>query len=437
MAADFIWRDPEAARQAIARLQLEAALAENQTRENIAKEQTAQQRYATQSQINEREKDRALSREDINARYGQRTNAEAERRGTIQYSTIRDSINVADPPTAAELEAKIAANPQLSDDLKNDLRSYREQAFKAAKANAATGERIAKNYKAELDDLDKAKYPDAKAKAALYKRINSDKDVLFDATTGTVASRWRMPREDAPVTAGMMGAAGYSTPQQDTAPSRSQMMNGGGGTATGPVRTLDDVRRQVTGGLTGDIGNAEPVAPSPAVTASELDVPPAVSSMYGVPSLSLAGLGKWISNNVNVGPAGVTFPNLSLNSFVSPAAPREPMSGPMNYGGGFAMPSRAGIRVSDFAPPPTSIPAPAIVAPRQVQSFDMPQYASPAGNMDALINMTKDPRFQTLPPEHQQWILDEIGNVAPRVSDLQTIRPEYRPPVEDYDTAPQ
>jgi hypothetical protein len=57
-----------------------------------------------------------------------------------------------------------------------------------------------------------------------------------------------------------------------------------------------------------------------------------------------------------------------------------------------------------------------------------------AANVDYLIRFTQHPRFQTLAPQDQRAILDEIGNASPRMYDMQTTRPEYRPPLDYYMT---
>lgn len=207
-AGDFYFRDPEAAKQAIAQIQLQAALAENQSRERIAREKTASDRYATQSQIADRDKDRAVYREDIASRSGVRSNAALDaasrERADVQYSTVLGAINVVDPLTVNELEALFVANPQLTEDYRKNLRAERDKAYKIAKGNAAMGERLAKNYRAEL--LGKGvsgKGLDEAEKQRTFERLEKDKNVIFDRVSGTVESAFRPPRED---TLGTRGA---------------------------------------------------------------------------------------------------------------------------------------------------------------------------------------------------------------------------------------
>lgn len=382
MALPFVYREEAPARQAIAQLQLEAAAAENASRERIAKEQTQQQRYATQSQISEREKDRAVSREDIasreRSRTGAGTDAASRERGHIQYQTILGEINEADPMTKRELEARIAASPQISEDLANNLRSARDAAYKNAKANYEMGEKLAKSYRSEL----LGKKPTDPALTDIHKRLTSDKNVIFDRATGNVESVFRTPREDGPVPgSGVLRLPGGAAVPSAAAPP-----------TLGAVPTIGEMRARITGAPvdTSGLGNAVPIPATPPVTASDLAPP-------------------------------------SMFSLIGPAAPREPMPGPMQR---FRMPGGFGTppRVSDLAPPTVAVPAPAFARP--APTFDLPQFASPAGDIDALIGIANDPRFPTLPQEHQEWILNEIGNASqrmPRVSDLQRLRPEYVP----------
>lgn len=308
-AGEFVYTNPEAARQAIAQIQLQAALAENKSRENIAREQTAAQRYATQSQISEREKDRQVSREDIASRSRNRSDyaldAASRERADIQYSTVLGAINAVDPLTVTELEALFVANPQLTEDYRKNLRAERDRAYKIAKSNAKNSEMAAKNYEIELSLLAKSKLVDPTAKDKIYIRAREDKNVLLDLSTGRVLPAHAQPREDAP--------------------RYSQMME----RAAGGITKIEDLMAQVGRGLLA----AAPVAGGAFPTAQQMQ-----------------------------------------------AASRAPMP-----------------RVSDLAPPPEMFGP-----PNRMRTFELlpPALPQPA------------PQF--------------------RAYDLQTLRPEYAPPVDDY-----
>lgn len=249
MALPFVYREAEPARQAIAQLQLEAAIAENASRERIAKEQTAASRYATQSQLSENEKNRAVTREDIASRERSRTgtgvDAASRERGNIQYQTILGEISESDPMTKRELEARIAANPQISEDLANNLRSARDRAYKIAKDNYAAGEQLAKSYRSEL----LGKKPGDTALDDIYKRMTADKNtVFFDRATGNVQSLFRAPREDAAVAP---PTASSISPAQDY---------GGAGASAGSstVPTIAEMQARAQARVTGTPAGISP-----------------------------------------------------------------------------------------------------------------------------------------------------------------------------------
>lgn len=369
MAADFIYTNPEAARQAIAKLQLQASLAENASREQIARDQAQAARYATQSQMAQRDKefatDSAIRREGIAAATGVRTGTAADKiareRGDIQYSTIRDAIrlNPSDPPTKKELEARIAASPQLTEDLANDLRSLREEAFKIAKSNADVGERLAKNYRIELDAIAKEKTPDPKARANLYKRINSDKNVLFDAATGAVTSGHRMPRSDtAPSQSSILGA----TRPGGVFPSAQEMQAAGRSTAAaGGIPTIADLRARITGSV-------------PAFTEA--------ADLAGLPPTQ-SGITPFVSN-----PDAFSF---------FPMAAQQRMASLLEQDAA----RRSVPRASDIAPPPDYMLPPSYGVPGEL-------YGPP----NRAVQSPLQPQF--------------------RAYDLQNLRPEYIPMDENY-----
>lgn len=389
----FFFTNPEAARQAIALIQLQAAEGENASRERIAKEQTASQRYATQSQLADRDKDRAVAREDIASRGNYRGDAATRERANIQYSTIRDSITEFDPPTKTELEATMAMSPQLTDDLKNDLRALRERAYKIAKSNAAMGAQAAKNYQAEL----KGKAPGDLTLEKVYERMAKDPNIIFDRATGAVESAHRPPREDAsPTQANILGATrpggffpsaqemqGLARPAAPVAPQVSG------------ITDIEDLKRQFASPSPAPVA---PAAPAPSVNA------------FGVPTLG--GMLK----SIPISPYG----GLAIPSRTAPAAPR----------------------VADLAPPPSPPqPGPMFTVP--------PEFMPPSGGADPADNrlfqiLSKMPEFAALPPAGKQMVLDQVTGglmslpepAPPRVSDFQTVRPEFIP-MDDRYVAPQ
>lgn len=415
MALQFVYREAEPARQAIAQLQLEAAIAENASRERIAKEQTAASRYATQAQLSEREKDRAVTREDIASRERSRTgtsgDAASRERGNIQYQTILGEISESDPMTKRELEARIAANPQITEDLANNLRSVRDAAYKIAKSNYATGQRLANNYKAELAGKGvSGKGLDSTEKDKIYEQISKDKNVIFDRATGNVESLFRAPREDGPEATSFGGA-----------PSRSQMMGRAGVGAAAPsttVPTIADVRARITGAPAGLPATQSTPQPSPGFTPRSTDfaVPQSYMSTDAQPRRMAPTTPPFIdmSDPSYRAPAvaemlGPTFRGL-------PATPPIFMDNADAYGmpGVFSQRSRGFIpRATDFA------------VPRAATSADL--------ELDELRSFMGHPRFQTLNPDDQAWIIGEVERGmaarmrAPRISDLQTLRPEYVP----------
>lgn len=415
MANSFVYTNPEAAKQAIAQLQLQAALAENESRQAIERERTSAAKYATQAQINENEKDRAVRREDIASRAGYRTGEAADKRGNIQYRTILDSFSATDPPTKSELEAMIAANPQLSDDLKNNLRSERDKAYKDAKANAAMGERMAKNYRTELD----ANAKDSTKLEAIYLRMARDANVIFDRATGSVESAFKMPREDGVAGAAAGGSVGIS-PAQDYGGASVSQINRSAGAGAG-IPTIGDIRARITGDISG-IGNAAPIASAPPVTSSDLKEPAQSIGPFGIPTFT--GIGRGIVNAVQSIPMN---PYGGLELFQQGASPRIPRGLEM------AQPPPAG-------PPSFSSPFGAIdqtmraTMPPAPTAFDMmPRANQQSDDLMNLIRFVQHPNFRLLPAMEQQSVLDELGMLQqrmPSMSDIQTIRPEFRPPLQ-------
>lgn len=411
----FYFTNPEAAKMSIAELQLQAALAENESRQNIERERTAAAKYATQSQINESEKNRAVQREEISARYG---SARGTAAGNIQYRTVLDSMSETDPPTKSELEAMLAANPQLSDDLKNNLRAERDRRYKNAVDNFKVGDQLAKNYRKELDDNAK----DQTKLDAIYLRIGKDENVSFDRTTGSVQSRFRMPREDSVSTGtGISPAQDYggATPSQSTINRPAPA-----GASTG-VTTLEDMRARITGSPSG-IGNAEPIAPAPPVTSSDLREPTPSIGSFGIPTMSgiARGIGSAIQS-IPINPYG------GLELFQQGGSPRIPRGFDMAPPPAYQPPSFA-VPTSPFGAVGQQMRA---TMPNAPTAFEMMPRAitppSPRQDWDNLQYLWRA-YDQSTSPDQQREIMDEIRSLQglPRMYDLQTIRPEFRPPLQ-------
>lgn len=402
MAVDFKYTNPEAAKQAIAQLQLQAALAENQSREAIAREQTQQQRAITQSQINENEKNRSLTREGYASqeRWRGGSNAAANERANTQYQTILGEIKASgsDPMTKRELEARLAQFPQITEDLANNLRSERDIAYNLAKNAYDMGEQLAANYRTELA----GKKPTDYALPAIYERIGKDKSVVFDRAAGTVRSAFPMPRVDAAVTQnGILGAykpGGVFPP--------SDQMQG-----LGTIPTIGDMKAKVTGVPAG-VPVVAPRAISPAQdyggAAGSVQLS-AISPMqdYGgaaVPSISPAQ-----DYGAAVLPTG--YDREYLNE-VSP----PPLYGPPNR------------RLTDFAVPLPTRPIPPFMDMsqpyRQPSIYDL---YGPPNNMPFMGN--------DFPPRVRRstdFAVPPYMQTLPRLWDMQNIRPEFRPPMDYY-----
>lgn len=413
MASEFIYTNPEAAKQAIAKLQLQAALAENTTREAIAREQTNAQRYATQSQISEREKDRQVSRDSIASqerwRGGYGSNAAANERANTQYQTILSEIKASgsDPMTKRELEARLAQFPQITEDLANNLRSERDIAYRAAKAAYDMGEGLAANYRTRID-RNKA---GPAALEPIYVEIGKDQNVTLDRATGTVRSRFPMPRED-------MAEAG---PLPSTVPSRSNMFNS-------PVTTIGDMKARVTGAPVGispaqDYGGAARSVPLSAIS------PAQDYGGAGLPSISPAQ---------DYGGAAPTLSTMGypaqppdfMDNYRAYATPTRPLYGPANTP--VQNPYESVVARNPFSLGLMSIPAPQPVHPfmdmsepyRQPSIYEL---YGPPNNMPYMGN-DYPPRVR----RSADFAVPPYMQTLPRLWDMQNIRPEFRPPLDGY-----
>lgn len=458
MATNFVYTNPEAAKQAIAQLQLQAALAENQTREAIAREQTNAQRAVTQANINENEKNRSLTREGYASqerwRGGYGANAAANDRANTQFQTVLGEIRASgsDPMTKRELEARLAQFPQITDDLKENLRSERDLAYRVALDSYNMGEQAAANYRVRISAN---KTPGGLDK--IYEDIGKDQNVVLNRATGDVRSRFPKPREDVSPN-GILGA--YKP--GGVFPSASEMQRGGAPASGYP--TIGDMKARVTGVPVG-VPQPTPAVAAP-VTASGLYGPPnnnasydadylqqiaaptapVAAGTYGPPNNSMGYDRDYLDRiaATDTPPAlaaisarnpfglGTQMPPHGIPPFVDMS---DPSLGPPSRFQLYGPPNTSRVqRSATIAPPIGGLFGP----PNNARLFNaLPRVDMMPGptDLDELLSIAQQPDFMARSPQVQQMIMDEIGNAAQRmlrVSDMNSIRPQYRPPLDGY-----
>jgi hypothetical protein len=478
-AGDFVYTNPEAARQAIAQIQERAAAAENASRERIAREATAQQRYVTQSQIAERDKDREVTRENYALHRdivlaNQKLDTDrtrdvaAKERARLQFGTIIEKLNnnIMDPPTQRELEKLFAAGPDLTEDQKSAARSVREDIFKAANANSINSARAAKNYTIEFDAFKKAKIPDATGLERLYKRLDGDKDVIFDRSSNTVQPKYLPPREDSAEPTDSVGSV-----SNGGAPGRSQVIGGTPNAGTpsyapatgGAFPTIADMQERMTGA-----SRAAPGAPSAQTgptrsmaggtifqdrgaawsdTPTSLPLPPLrqPGPVGVIPEgpVRVSDIGSPVvvpQESPGFAPRSTDFAVPRTTDFYAPPEP-------LGYMGSDFKPGSAPRRMSniDAVPPrfidmsdPRRPAAGEMLGPQNSsRKFNSLPFANPPPqrrDIGDLLRFAQHPNFKLLAPHQRQAVIDEINAAEsiPRASDIQGLRPEYIPTDPGY-----
>lgn len=236
---NFVYTNPVAAHQAVQMFQLQQASEDAMRRnaqenirtfaqQNVARDNAAQQRAYTQSQIGQRDRELAQQQSQFNTT-NDRLNRQTEINKTLTESDIaarrsvlgnvkedeifqalQNSVLSDNPPTELEFQAKTEG---LQPHRKQILFDLRQQKITDLNRNADIAENIAKKWQMRLDALKPEDVVQRDSVLSLFEKSKDKNYLEFDPASNIFRSLLRRPRTDAILGPELPGAS--VTPIED------------------------------------------------------------------------------------------------------------------------------------------------------------------------------------------------------------------------------